>query len=115
MPFGLGAFGGDTDKIAERLREVKARGGISRFVMSGPGHAVRVNGVADIATYAKIGRKIHALSEAAAPYGKKIVSSLVPTMNWGAGHPWRKFTFANGNEGSAPRRRRNLAVRLSQS
>ena len=31
MPFGLGSFGGDVDKIAERLREVKARGGILRF------------------------------------------------------------------------------------
>ena len=52
--------------------------------------------MADIATYEKIGRKIRALSEAVAPHGIKISSNLTPTMNWGAGHPWRKFTFATG-------------------
>ena len=107
MPLG-GLVEAETEVAVEKMRKVKEMSGISIFSVGGPGRTVRVNGVADLSVYVNIGRKIHAMSEAAAPYGIKIVSTLVPTMNWGAGHPWR-------NEGSAPRRRRNLAVRLSQS
>ena len=58
MPYSLNAFNGDADAIADALREVKRRGGISRFVMSAPGHGVRVSGIMDVAGYAAIGRKI---------------------------------------------------------
>ena len=58
MPYSLNAFDGDVDAIADMLREVKRRGGISRFVMSGPGHKVRVNGMMDVAGYAALGRRI---------------------------------------------------------
>ena len=95
MPLG-GLMEAKTEVAVEKMRKIKEMSGISIFSTGGPGRAVRVNGVADVATYTKIGRKLHAMSEAAAPYGIKIVSTLVPTMNWGAGHPWRKFTFASG-------------------
>ena len=96
MPFGLGSFHGDTDKIAERLREVKARGGISRFVMSGPGHAVRVNGIMDVAGYAALGRRIGEIQRKVAADGILIGYKMMPTLNCGIKHPWRKFTLADG-------------------
>ena len=95
MPLG-GLIDAKTEVAVEKMRKVKEMSGISIFSTGGPGRTVRVNGVADLSVYVNIGRKIHAMSEAAAPYGIKIVSTLVPTMNWGAGHPWRKFTFASG-------------------
>ena len=96
MPYGLGAFGGDTDKIAERLREVKARGGISRFVMSGPGHKVRVNGIMDVAGYEALGRRIGELQRKVKADGILVGYKMMPTMNCGIKHPWRKFTLADG-------------------
>ncbi len=96
MPHGLGSFHGDTDKIAERLREVKQRGGISRFVMSAPGHAVRVNGIKDVAGYAAIGRKIGELQRKVETDGILIGYKMMPTTNCGINHPWRKFTLADG-------------------
>ena len=98
MPFGLGSFNGDTDKIAERLREVKRRGGISRFVMSGPGHRVRVNGIMDVAGYATLGRRIGELRRKVAADGILIGYKMMPTLNCGINHPWRKFTLADGKE-----------------
>ena len=98
MPFGLGAFNGDTDKIAERLREVKARGGISRFVMSGPGHRVRVNGMMDVEGYAALGRRIGEIQRKVAADGILIGYKMMPTLNCGINHPWQKFTLADGKE-----------------
>ena len=96
MPYGLGSYHGDTEKIAERLREVKRRGGILRFVMSGPGHAVRVNGVMDVAGYAAIGRKIGELQRKVAADGILVGYKMMPTTNCGINHPWRAFTLADG-------------------
>ena len=98
MPYGLGSFHGDTDKIAGRLREVKERGGISRFVMSGPGHAVRVNGIMDVDGYAALGRRIDEIQRKVAADGILIGYKMMPTMNCGIRHPWRKFTLADGKE-----------------
>ena len=95
MPLG-GLVDAKTEVAVEKMRKIKEMSGISIFSTGGPGRAVRINGVADLSTYEKIGRKIRALSEAVAPYGIKISSNLTPTMNWGAGHPWRKFTFSTG-------------------
>ncbi len=97
MPFGGRAFDGDADRIAEMLRVVKARGGISRFVMSGPGHAVRVNGMMDVAGYAGLGRRIGELRRKVAADGILIGYKMMPTTNCGINHPWRKFTLADGN------------------
>lgn len=97
MPFGGRAFDGDADRITEMLREVKARGGISRFVMSGPGHAVRVNGMMDVAGYAGLGRRIDELRRKVAADGILIGYKMMPTTNCGINHPWRKFTLADGN------------------
>ncbi|MBR2838315.1 MAG: hypothetical protein IKE55_06020 [Kiritimatiellae bacterium] len=96
MPYGLGAFNGDTDRIAERLREVKARGGISRFVMSGPGHKVRVSGIMDVSGYAALGRRIGELRRKVAADGMLVGYKMMPTMNCGIKHPWRKFTLTDG-------------------
>ena len=95
MPLGS-ILDAKTDVGVAKMLKIKEMSGVSMFSIGGPGRAVRINGVADIATYEKIGRKIRALSEAVAPHGIKISSNLTPTMNWGAGHPWRKFTFATG-------------------
>ena len=96
MPYSLAAFGGDTDKIAELLRNVKERGGISRFTMSGPGHRVRVNGIMDVAGYAALGRRIGEVQRKVAADGIQIGYKMMPTLNCGINHPWRKFTMADG-------------------
>ena len=96
MPLS-GVVEAKTEVAVEKMRRIQEMSGISIFSVGGPGRAVRINGVADLATYERIGRRIRAMSEAAAPYGIKIASCLTPTMNWGAGHPWRKFTFADGS------------------
>ena len=96
MPLGS-ILDAKTDVGVAKMLKIKEMSGVSLFSIGGPGRAVRINGVADIATYEKIGRKIRALSEAVAPHGIKISSNLTPTMNWGAGHPWRKFTFSTGS------------------
>ena len=96
MPLG-GLVDAKTEVAVAKMRKIKEMSGISIFSTGGPGRAVRINGVADLSTYVTIGRSIRAMSEAAAPYGIKIASCLTPTMNWGAGHPWRKFTFADGS------------------
>ena len=95
-PYSLNAFNGDTDAIADALREVKRRGGISRFVMSGPGHAVRVNGMLDVAGYAALGRRIGELQRKVASDGILVGYKMMPTMNCGINHPWRKFTLSDG-------------------
>ena len=95
-PYSLNAFNGDTDAIADALREVKRRGGISRFVMSGPGHAVRVNGMLDVAGYAALGRRIGELQRKVASDGILVGYKMMPTTNCGINHPWRKFTLSDG-------------------
>ena len=96
MPYGIGSYHGDTDKIADQLRAVKRRGGISRFVMSGPGHSVRVNGIMGVAGYAAIGRRIGELQRKVAADGILVGYKMMPTTNCGINHPWRKFTLADG-------------------
>ncbi|MBR0505156.1 MAG: hypothetical protein IJJ84_07085, partial [Kiritimatiellae bacterium] len=96
MPYSLNAFNGDADAIADALREVKRRGGISRFVMSGPGHTVRVNGMMDVAGYAALGRRIGELQRKVAPDGILVGYKMMPTTNCGINHPWRKFTLSDG-------------------
>lgn len=96
MPYSLNAFNGDADAIADALREVKRRGDISRFVMSGPGHTVRVNGMMDVAGYAALGRRIGELRRKVASEGIRIGYKMMPTTNCGINHPWRKFTLSDG-------------------
>ena len=98
MPYGMGSFHGDIDKIAELLRNVKERGGISRFTMCGPGHSVRVSGMMNVEGYAELGRKIGELRDKVAADGIKIGYKMMPTMNCGINHPWRKFKFHDGKE-----------------
>ena len=96
MPQGLGSFNGDADKIAQRLREVKARGGISRFVMAGPGHGVRINGMMDVAAYARLGRRIADIRRKVEADGIRVGYKMMPTMNCGIRHPWQAFTQFDG-------------------
>ena len=98
MPFGGSAFGGDADKSAERMRIVKERGGISRFVMSGIGSSVRVNGIKGPEAYTTLGRHIAAVQGKVAADGIKIGFFMSPTLNCGIKHPWAKFTNFDGTE-----------------
>ena len=98
MPFGGSAFGGDADKAAERMRVVKERGGISRFVMSGIGSSVRVNGIKGPEAYTTLGRHIAAVQRKVAGDGIKIGFFMSPTLNCGINHPWAKFTNFDGSE-----------------
>ena len=98
MPFGGSAFGGDADKAAERMRIVKERGRISRFVMSGIGSSVRVNGIKGPEAYTALGRHIAAVQGKVAADGIKIGFFMSPTLNCGIKHPWAKFTNFDGTE-----------------
>ena len=98
MPFGGSAFGGDADKAAERMRIVKERGRISRFVMSGIGSSVRVNGIKGPEAYTTLGRHIAAVQGKVAADGIKIGFFMSPTLNCGINHPWAKFTNFDGTE-----------------
>ena len=98
MPFGGSAFGGDADKAAERMRIVKERGKISRFVMSGIGSSVRVNGIKGPEAYTALGRHIANVQRKVAADGIKIGFFMSPTLNCGINHPWAKFTNFDGTE-----------------
>ena len=98
MPFGGSAFGGDADKSAERMRIVKERGGISRFVISGIGSSVRVNGIKGPEVYTTLGRHIAAVQRKVAADGIKIGFFMSPTLNCGINHPWAKFMNYDGSE-----------------
>ena len=89
---------GDVQTMVQRLKDIKARGDISRFALSAPGHAVRVGGIMDISGYVQIGRKLRAIQEAVSADGIAVGYMMLPTINCGINHPWRKFTFADGSE-----------------
>ena len=88
----------DVQAVVQRLKAIKARGDISRFALAAPGHAVRVNGIMDVAGYAQIGHKLRAIQRAVAADGIAVGYMMLPTMNCGINHPWRKFTLADGTE-----------------
>ena len=45
LPMSAPLLNGDVKAIAQKLRTIKERGAISRFVLSSPGHSVRINGM----------------------------------------------------------------------
>ena len=98
MPYWLEACGGDPAAIAERLRVMRERGGISRYVLFGPGHGVRVTGLLDEAGYADIGRKVRAVAELVKGDGIEVGYLMMPTMNCGINHPWRHYIRKNGED-----------------
>ena len=98
MPFGGSSFGGDAEKAAERMRIVKARGRISRFVMSGIGSSVRVNGMKGPEAYTTLGRHIANVQRKVAADGIQIGFFMSPTLNCGINHPWAKFRNFDGTE-----------------
>ena len=98
MPFGGSSFGGDAEKAAERMRIVKERGRISRFVMSGIGSSVRVNGIKGPEAYTALGHHIANVQRKVAADGIKIGFFMSPTLNCGINHPWAKFRNFDGTE-----------------
>ena len=70
MPYSL-LYGGDDggEKLIERLRAVKARSGIRRFVLSAPSHVVRVTGYAKLDEYERIGARLKRVNEELAEDG----------------------------------------------
>ena len=98
MPFGGSSFGGDAEKAAERMRIVKERGKISRFVMSGIGSSVRVNGIKGPEAYTALGRHIANVQRKVAADGIQIGFFMSPTLNCGINHPWVKFRNFDGTE-----------------
>ena len=96
MPFSANAFDGDAEKIAAQLRRIGARSGIRRFLLSGPGHSVRVRGMMDVAGYAALGRRIRQVKERVAADGIDVGYTMSPTLNCGVNHPWRAFVNIDG-------------------
>ena len=91
MPYSLSACGGDPVRLAERLKTVRDRSGISKFVLFGPAHVVRVTGMLDVAGYAALGEKVKAVKESLKGDGIDVGYLMLPTMNCGINHPWRGF------------------------
>ncbi len=98
MPIGGSSFNGDVEKTAERMRTVKERGRISRFVMSGIGSSVRVTGIKGPDAYSRLGKHVARVRDAVASDGIKVGFFMSPTLNCGINHPWAKFTGADGTE-----------------
>ena len=99
MPYSLlyGGEGGEA-KLVERLKAVKARSGIRRFVLSAPSHVVRVTGYARIEEYERIGAKLARVNAALAADGIEAGYLAMPTLKCGKGHPFVKIVGLNGKE-----------------
>ena len=96
MPYALNACDGDPARLAARLKTIRARSGISKFVLYGPTHIVRVTGMLDVAGYAAIGAKVKAVKDLLGGEGIDVGYLMMPTMNCGINHPWQKFVQAWG-------------------
>ena len=88
---------GDAE-IAADLRQVKARTGISKFVLYGPGHRVRQEGMLDAEGYRELGRRVRRIRESVAKDGIEVGYLMIPTMNAGIGHPWQSTVRPDGTE-----------------
>ena len=96
MPYSLLACDGDPVRLADRLKTIRRRSGISKFVLYGPTHTVRVTGMLDVAGYAALGRKVKAVKELLGNDGVEVGYLMMPTMNCGINHPWQGFVQAWG-------------------
>ncbi|MBQ3289468.1 MAG: hypothetical protein IJH50_08690 [Kiritimatiellae bacterium] len=97
LPMSAPLLNGDAKAIAQKLRAIKERGAISRFVLSSPGHSVRINGMMGVDAYRKIGCTLRAVREAVASDGIDVGYMMLPTMNCGINHPWQKYTREDGS------------------
>ena len=97
LPMSAPLLNGDVKAIAQKLRAIKERGAISRFVLSSPGHSVRINGMMGVDAYRKIGCTLRAVREAVASDGIDVGYMMLPTMNCGINHPWQKYTREDGS------------------
>lgn len=96
MPYSLLSCGGEPTAIADRLRFVKRESGLSRFVLYGPTHIVRVVGMRTVADYAEMGRKIGMIKNLVAADGIEVGYLMMPTMNCGIRHPFRGYVYRDG-------------------
>lgn len=96
MPYALKSCGGDSERLADRLRTIKARSGISKFLLYGPGHSVRITGMLDVADYEAIGRSVKDVKDRVKGDGIDVGYLMMPTMNCGINHPWQTFVHAWG-------------------
>lgn len=96
MPYSLLSCGGEPTAIADRLRFVKRESGLSRFVLYGPTHIVRVVGMRTVADYAEMGRKIGMIKDLVAADGIEVGYLMMPTMNCGIRHPFRGYVYRDG-------------------
>jgi len=97
LPLGIG-MDKTTEAIAETIRDVHARAGVSRVVLHAPGHGVRILGYYDEAGYRAVGRRVKTVQDAVRTEGVEVGFLMGPTMNVGIGHPWTKFIMKDGRE-----------------
>ena len=94
MPYSLNACAGDPARLADRLRTIKARSGISKFLLYGPGHSVRVTGMLDVSAYEAFGKVVKSVKDRVKGDGIDVGFLMIPTMNCGIKHPWQTFVQA---------------------
>ena len=101
LPFGgipPGADNAYVSNVVSTVRDVRARTGVTRFVLGGPGHSVRVSGVLPTEGYRALGRMIRTAQEQVRDEGIEIGYRMGPTVNVGINHPWQKFVTSSGEE-----------------
>ena len=94
MPYSLSACDGDPSRLADRLRTIKARSGISKFLLYGPGHSVRITGMLDVPAYETLGKTVKSVKDLVKGDGIDVGFLMLPTMNCGINHPWQTFVQA---------------------
>ena len=93
MPFG---FPQDVEALCDELRRIHSRTGIRRFILSAPGHIVRVTGAVTRETYTQIGEQLLAVKERLAPDDIEIGYNAMPTLKCGPGRDFVNITGLNG-------------------
>jgi len=95
-PWSLCDVGKSYADVVAELRQVKARAGIAKFVLYGPGHAVRQEGLLSVDGYRELGRRVRQVKELVAADGIEVGYLMMPTMNAGVDHPWQSTVRPDG-------------------
>ena len=82
----------------KQIREVAERSGIRKVALGGPGHSVRVSGMLPVEKYRELGQGFAAIKAILAKDGVEVCYRMAPTVNVGANHPWRHYTWESGEE-----------------
>ncbi len=93
LPFEM--FGGPEQAVKE-MRVIKRKYGISRFMLIGPGQAVRISGFPSREVFERLGDAVHYCKEHLAPEGVEIGWWCSPSLASGDGRGFQNIVGING-------------------